>query len=95
MLSVSLFVALFTPHDLPKHVFRGSSALYFLFTSLAGLVILAFRDLVGGEDISLALSLVPAAFLGKILGTAFLKKCNKLSAFSYRLFKPRAFLPAL
>jgi hypothetical protein len=55
--------------------------------------VLAFRDLVDGEDISL--SLVPAAFLGKVLGTAFLSKCSKLSAFSYRLFTPRAFLPAL
>ncbi len=70
-------VLLFASRGFAKHVFRGSSALYFLFLSLAGLVVLAFRNLVDGGDVPLALALVPAAFLGKVLGTALLKNVSE------------------
>lgn len=41
--------------------------------------LLPLHELVGlvVQDIPLALSLVPAAFLGKVLGTAFLKKISE------------------
>lgn len=69
-------VLLFAARHLPKHAFRGSSALYFLAMSLVGLAALANRGLLDAARIPLALALVPAAFLGKVLGTAILKKIS-------------------
>lgn len=66
-------ILLFAARGLPKHTFRGSSALYFLVMSFVGLAALANRGLLDASEIPLALALVPAAFLGKVLGTALLK----------------------
>jgi uncharacterized membrane protein YfcA len=70
-------VLLLASRGFPKRVFRGSSALYFLFLGLAGLVVLLFRGLVDGGHLPLALVLVPVALLGKIFGTAFLRRVSE------------------
>ena len=69
-------VLLFAARRIPKHAFRGSSALYFLAMSFVGLAALANRGLLDVARIPLALALVPAAFLGKVLGTAILGKIS-------------------
>ncbi len=69
-------VLLFAARRIPKHAFRGSSALYFLVMSFVGLAALSNRGLLDAAHIPLALALVPAAFLGKVLGTALLKKVS-------------------
>jgi uncharacterized protein len=70
-------VLLLASRGLPKRVFRGSSALYFLVLSVAGLVILFCRGLFDSSDLQLMLALIPAAFLGKAIGTAMLKKTSE------------------
>jgi uncharacterized membrane protein YfcA len=70
-------VVLLASRDLPKHGFRSSSALYFLPMSLVGLVALVLWGLVDGGHLSLALAIVPAAFLGKLLGTALLTRISE------------------
>lgn len=69
-------VLLFAARRLPKHAFRSSSALYFLAMSFVGLAALANRGLLDTSQIPLALALVPAAFLGKVLGTALLEQVS-------------------
>ncbi len=70
-------VLLFASRNLPKRAFRGSSALYFLVMSLVGLAVLYLRGIFAAEQVPLALALIPAAFLGKALGTALLKKVSE------------------
>jgi uncharacterized membrane protein YfcA len=70
-------VLLLASRGLPKRVFRGSSALYFLVMSVAGLVILFYRGLFDSSDVQLMLVLIPAAFLGKAIGTAMLKRISE------------------
>lgn len=70
-------VLLLAARNLPKHAFRGTSALYFLIMSLAGIVVLSLRGLVEGQDIPLAAVLIPAAIAGKAIGTAALKKVSE------------------
>lgn len=70
-------VLLLASRNYAKHSFRGSSALYFLFMSVFGLVVLAARGLVETSDIPLSLILVPAAILGKVLGTSILKRVSE------------------
>ncbi|HEV2094761.1 MAG TPA: sulfite exporter TauE/SafE family protein [Rubrobacter sp.] len=70
-------VLLLASRGLPKAEFRSTSALYFLAMSLVGLLVLAGRGLIEGGEISLALVLVPAAMVGKIVGTAFLKRVSE------------------
>ena len=65
-------VLLLASRDLPKHEFRGTSALYFLPMSVIGLAVLTFRGLVETPEIPLGLLLIPAAIAGKALGTAVL-----------------------
>ena len=69
-------VLLFAARGIQKNAFRGSSALYFLAMSFVGLAALANRGLLDVSEIPLALALVPAAFLGKVLGTALLKQIS-------------------
>ena len=69
-------VLLFAARRLPKHAFRGSSALYFLVMSFVGLAALTNRGLLDAAQIPLALALIPAAFLGKVLGTALLERIS-------------------
>ena len=70
-------VLLLTSRDLPKRQFRATSAFYFLFMSVVILIILAARGLVGAAELPLAAALVPAAMIGKAIGTAFLKKISE------------------
>lgn len=70
-------VLLLASRGLPKHEFRGTSALYFLPISIAGLAVLAFRGLVDSSEVPLGLLLVPAAILGKAVGTALLKHVSE------------------
>lgn len=70
-------VLLLAARDLPKHAFRGTSALYFLAMSLVGIVVLSLRGLVEGGDLQLAAILIPAAIVGKAIGTAALKKISE------------------
>ena len=70
-------VLLLASRGFPKHAFRGSSALYFLAMSLVGLVVLYLRGIFEGDHIPLALALIPAAFLGKAIGTAMLGRISE------------------
>ena len=70
-------VLLLASRDLPKHAFRGTSALYFLPMSVLSLAVLAFRGLVEASEISLGLLLIPAAIGGKALGTALLRHVSE------------------
>ncbi len=70
-------VLLLASRGLPKREFRGTSALYFLPMSIAGLVVLAVRGLVEAPEVLLGLVLVPAAIVGKALGTALLKHVSE------------------
>ena len=70
-------VLLLASRGLPKHEFRGTSALYFLPMSVAGIALLAFRGLVEGGEVPLGLLLVPAAIAGKAVGTALLKRVSE------------------
>jgi uncharacterized membrane protein YfcA len=65
-------VLLLASRGLPKHEFRGTSALYFLPMSIAGLVVLAVRGLVEAQEVPLGLLLVPGAIAGKAVGTVLL-----------------------
>jgi uncharacterized protein len=70
-------VLLLASRDLPKHEFRGTSALYFLPMSVVGLAVLAFRDLVDASEVPLGLVLIPAAIVGKAVGTALLGRVSE------------------
>ena len=70
-------VLLLASRGLPKHEFRGTSALYFLPMSVAGILVLAFRGLVDASEVPLGLLLVPAAIVGKTAGTALLKRVSE------------------
>jgi uncharacterized membrane protein YfcA len=70
-------VLLLASRGLPKAEFRSTSALYFLAMSLVGVLVLAGRGLIEGGEIRLGLVLVPAAVVGKMIGTAFLKKVSE------------------
>ncbi len=70
-------VLLLASRGLPKHEFRGTSALYFLPMSVAGIAVLAFRGLVDASEVPLGLLLVPAAIVGKALGTALLRRVSE------------------
>jgi uncharacterized membrane protein YfcA len=70
-------VLLLASRGLPKHEFRGTTALYFLPMSIAGLVVLAVRGLVDAPEVPLGLGLVPVAIAGKAIGTALLKHVSE------------------
>ena len=72
-------VLLLAARDLPKHAFRGTSALYFTAMSLVGIVVLSLRGLVEGGDLQLAAVLIPAAIVGKAIGTAALKMISEVA----------------
>ncbi len=72
-------VLLLASRNYAKHSFRGTSALYFLFMSVFGLIVLAVRGLVETGDIPVSLILVPAAILGKTLGASLLKRVSEAS----------------
>ncbi len=63
---------------LSKEVFRASIALYFLALDLALLAVLALWGILEpGTHALLALFLVPAALLGKALGTALFRRVSQ------------------
>ncbi len=70
-------VLLLASRGFPKRAFRGSSALYFLAMSLVGLAVLYIRGIFDADHVPLALALIPAAFLGKAIGTAMLKRISE------------------
>jgi uncharacterized membrane protein YfcA len=70
-------VLLLASRGLPKDEFRGTTALYFLPMSIAGFAVLAARGLVEAPEIPLGLALVPAAIIGKAIGTALLKRISE------------------
>jgi uncharacterized protein len=70
-------VLLLASRGLPKRVFRGSSAMYFFVMSVVGLIVLFYRGLFDGGDVPLMLALVPAAFVGKAIGTAMLGRISE------------------
>jgi uncharacterized protein len=70
-------VLLLASRGLPKHEFRGTSALYFLPMSIAGLAVLAARGLIEAPEVPLGLVLIPAAIAGKAVGTALLRHVSE------------------
>ena len=68
---------LLASRGLPKHEFRGTTALYFLTMSFAGLAALAVRGLVEAPEIPLGLVLIPVAIAGKAVSTALLKHVSE------------------
>lgn len=70
-------VLLLASRGLPKHEFRGTSALYFLPMSVVGIVVLALRGLVEAPEIPLGLLLIPAAIAGKAIGTVLLRRVSE------------------
>jgi uncharacterized membrane protein YfcA len=70
-------VLLLASRGLSKHQFRGTSAFYFLLMSAVTLTILPARGLVAAGDLPLAAVLVPAAVVGKAIGTAFLERISE------------------
>jgi uncharacterized membrane protein YfcA len=70
-------VLLLASRGLPKHEFRGTTALYFLPMGIAGLTVLAARGLVEAPEVPLGLVLIPAAIAGKVVGTALLKHVSE------------------
>jgi uncharacterized membrane protein YfcA len=70
-------VLLLASRGLPKHEFRGTSAMYFVPMSVVGLAVLALRGLVESGEILLGLLLIPAAIVGKAVGTALLKRVSE------------------
>jgi uncharacterized membrane protein YfcA len=70
-------VLLLASRGLPKHEFRGTTALYFLPMSIAGLTVLTLRGLVDAPEVPLGLLLVPPAIVGKVIGTALLRHVSE------------------
>ncbi|CAA9463441.1 MAG: hypothetical protein AVDCRST_MAG12-13 [uncultured Rubrobacteraceae bacterium] len=70
-------VLLLASRGLPKAEFRSTSALYFLAMSVVGLAVLAGRGLIEGGEIRLSLILVPAAIVGKVIGTTLLERVSE------------------
>ena len=70
-------VLLLASRGLPKHEFRGTSAMYFLPMSIAGLAVLAVRGLVEPPEVLLGLLLIPAAIAGKAVGTVLLNHVSE------------------
>lgn len=70
-------VLLLASRGLPKHDFRGTSALYFLPMSVAILPVLGVRGLLDAGDLSLALLLTPVALVGKTIGTRLLRRVSE------------------
>lgn len=69
-------VLLFAARGLPKARFRASNAAYFLVLSVAIIIILFARGIVETPELWTAAALVPAAFIGKMLGTALVKRLS-------------------
>lgn len=69
-------VLLFAARDLPKIRFRVSNAAYFFFLSIVALATLLARDIAQPSHFWIAAALIPASFVGKMLGTALVKRLS-------------------
>ena len=67
---------LFAARNLPKIRFRASNAAYFFFLGIVALTTLLVRDIAQTSHFWIAATLVPASFLGKMLGTALVKRLS-------------------
>ncbi|WP_047866668.1 sulfite exporter TauE/SafE family protein [Rubrobacter aplysinae] len=74
-------ILLLVSRGMPKRAFRANIALYFVFTSLASLVALYLGGLIEPGHLLFAAALTPAAFIGKVAGTALMRR------FSERAFR--------
>lgn len=72
-------VLLFAARGYPRDRFRGSNAAYFLVLGVAIIFTLLARGMVEVSHLWMAAVLVPAAFFGKMLGTAFVKRLSNES----------------
>lgn len=70
-------ILLLASRGLPKRAFRANIALYFVFTSSASLVALYLRGLVEPLHLLFAAVLIPAAFVGKVAGSALLDRFSE------------------
>jgi uncharacterized protein len=70
-------VLLLASRGLPKHEFRSTSALFFLPMSVFGMAVLALRGVADASHVPLGLALVPAAIIGKAIGTALLGRVSE------------------
>ena len=69
-------VLLFAARHLPKVRFRVSNAAYFFFLSIVALTTLLARGIAQPSHFWIAAALIPASFLGKMLGTALVKRLS-------------------
>ena len=69
-------VLLFAARNLPKIQFRVSNAAYFFFLSIVALTTLLARGIAQPSHFWIAAALIPAAFIGKTLGTALVKRIS-------------------
>jgi uncharacterized membrane protein YfcA len=70
-------ILLLVSRGMPKRAFRANIALYFVFTSSASLVALYLGGLVEPGYLLLAALLTPAAFIGKVAGTALMHRFSE------------------
>lgn len=70
-------VLLLASRDYAKRSFRGTSGLFFLFLSVFGFAALWLRGLIRAEDAIVAAVLLPAAMIGKYLGTRLLERISE------------------
>ncbi len=69
-------VLLFAARNLPKIRFRASNAAYFFFLSLVALATLLGRGIAQPSQFWVVAALIPASYLGKMLGTALVKRLS-------------------
>ncbi len=69
-------VLLFAARNLPKVQFRVSNAAYFFFLSIVALATLLARGIAQPSHFWIAATLIPASFVGKMLGTALVKRLS-------------------
>lgn len=72
-------ILLLASRELPKRVFRGNIAAYFMCLSAISLAVLFLGGLAEAGDLALAALLVPATFAGKVAGTALLGRFSEES----------------
>lgn len=69
-------VLLFAARKLPKVRFRVSNAAYFFFLSIVALATLLARGIAQPSHFWIAAALIPASFIGKMLGTSLVKRLS-------------------
>ena len=69
-------VLLFAARNLPKIRFRASNAAYFFFLSVVALATLVIRGIAQPSHFWIVAALIPASFIGKMLGTLLVKRLS-------------------